>query len=171
MYHHGSYLLEASTNPINNFVNCEHNEPEIGYTTVLKEYAAFLWQIASTYPGCTINLHDNDVSGAFQQCTHHSDIVRGNVSLHGNKMIISVALHFSENYGSHSWEPPARAWCFLVQWMYLHTSYQKAMNEEALDLMELPDKDDDTHACTIHPQFDKFNNTINNEQGKIVLEY
>ena len=79
-------------------------------------------------------------------------------------MIISVALHFDGNYGSHSWEPPARAWYFLAQWMYLHTSYQE-------DLMELPDKDDDTNACTIRPQFNKFNGTVNNKQGKIIPEY
>ena len=37
--------------------------------------------------------------------------------------------------------------------------------------MELPDKDDDTHACTIQLQFDKFNSTINNNQGKFVPEH
>ena len=45
------------------------------------------------------------------------------------------------------------------------------MNEEALSLMDLPDKDDDTHACTIRPQFDTLNGTINDEQGKFVPEY
>ena len=30
--------------------------------------------------------------------------------------------------------------------MYLNTDYQEEMNKEALDLMELPDEDDDTHA-------------------------
>ena len=40
---------------------------------------------------------------------------------------------------------------FLAQWMYLNTDYQEEMNKEALDLMELPDKVDDTHACTIRP--------------------
>ena len=37
--------------------------------------------------------------------------------------------------------------------------------------MELPDEDDDTHTCTIRPQFDKFNGTVNNEQGKFIPEY
>ena len=55
--------------------------------------------------------------------------------------------------------------------MYLHTDYQEKLNEEALNLMELPDKDDDTDACTIRPQFDKFYKTVNNEQGKFVPEY
>ena len=45
------------------------------------------------------------------------------------------------------------------------------MNKEALDLMELPDEDDNTHACTIRPQFDTINGIVNNEQGKPVLEY
>ena len=55
--------------------------------------------------------------------------------------------------------------------MYLNTDYQEAMNKEALNLMELPDEDDDTHACTVRPQFDTMNGTVNNEQGEFVLEY
>ena len=86
-------------------------------------------------------------------------------------MIASVALHFGGDYDPHSWKPTARARCFLTQWIYLHTSYQEVLNEEALDLMDLPDEDDDTHACTIWSQFDKFNGTVNNEQGKFVPEY
>ena len=66
-------------------------------------------------------------------------------------MIVSVALHFDGNYDPHSWEPPARAGCFLTQWMYLNIDYQEEMNKEALDLIELQDEDDDTHACTIRP--------------------
>ena len=171
MYRHGSYLSEVSTNLINNLVDCELSEPAIRYATVLKEHTAYLWRIAATYPGCTIDSYDYDVNEAFPQCTHHPDIATGNVSLHSNKMIISVALHFSENYGPHSWEPSAQAWCFLAQWMYLHTNYQEAINEEVLDLMELPDENDDTHACINRPQYDKFNGTVNNEQEKFVPEY
>ena len=107
MYRHGSYLSKVSTNPINNLVNCELSEPAIGYATVLKEHAAFLWWIAATYPGCAINSYNDDVSRVFPQCTHHPNIARGNVSLHSNKIIVSVALHFGGNYGPHSWEPPA----------------------------------------------------------------
>ena len=151
MYRHGSYLSEASTNPINILVDCELSEPAIGYVTVLKEHAAYLWRIAATYPSCTIDLYNDDVSGAFPQCTHNPDIARGNTSMHGNKMIVSVALHFGGNYGPHSWEPPARARCFLAQLMYLNTDYQEEMNKEALDLIEVPDEDDDTHAYTIRP--------------------
>ena len=151
IYCHGSYLLEASTNSINNLVECKLSEPAIGYATVLKQYTAYLWQIAATYPDCTIDLYDNGVSGAFPQCTHHPDIARDNTSLHGTKMIVSVTLHFGGSYGWHSWEPPAQARCFLAQWMYLNTDYQEEMNKEALDLMELPDEDDATHACIIQP--------------------
>ena len=43
--------------------------------------------------------------------------------------------------------------------------------KEALDLMELPDEDDDTHACTVQPQFNRMNGTVNNEQGEFVPEY
>ena len=86
-------------------------------------------------------------------------------------MIVSVALHFGDNYSPYSWEPPARASCFLAQWMYLNKDYQEAMNKEALDLMGLPDEDEDTHACTIRPQFDTINGTVNDEQGKFVPEY
>ena len=55
--------------------------------------------------------------------------------------------------------------------MYQNIDYQEAMNEEAFGLMELPDEDDDTHACTIRPQFDTLNGTVNDEQGKSVPEY
>ena len=110
MYCHDSYLSEeASTNPINNLVDCELSEPAIGYTRILKEHAAYLLQITATYSGCTIDSYDDKVSGAFPQCTHHLDIIRGNTSMHGNRMIVSLALHFGGNYGPHSWEPPARA--------------------------------------------------------------
>ena len=85
MYRYSSYLSEASTNPINNLVDCELSEPAIGYTTVLKEHTAYLWRMAATYPGCTIDSYDNDVREAFPQCTHHPDIACGNVSLHGGK--------------------------------------------------------------------------------------
>ena len=60
---------------------------------------------------------------------------------------------------------------FLAQWMYLNTDYQEDMNKEALDLMELLDENDDTHACTIRPQFDPINGPVNDEQGKFVPEY
>ena len=166
MYRHGSYVTAASTNPINTLVDCKLSEPGICYATILKKHTGFLWRIACTYPGCTIDSYDDDVSGAFPQCTHHPDVARGNASIHGNKLIVSVALHFGGNYGPHSWEPPARARCFLAQWMYLNTDYQEAMNKEALDLMELPDEDDNTHACTVRPQFDTMNGTVNNEQGE-----
>ena len=55
--------------------------------------------------------------------------------------------------------------------MYLNIDYQEERNKEALDTMELPDENDDTHACTIRPQFDTINGTVNNEQGKFVPEY
>ena len=55
--------------------------------------------------------------------------------------------------------------------MYINTVYQDDMNKEALDLMDLPDKDDDTQACTIRPQFDTINGMVNDEQGKFVPKY
>ena len=115
MYRHGSFISEYSTNPINKLVNCELSKPAIGYATVLKQHAVYLWQMVETYPDCTILLYNDDISGAFPQCTHHPDIARGNVSLHGNKMIVGVVLHFGGNYGPTSWDPPAHTRCFLVQ--------------------------------------------------------
>ena len=102
MYRHGSFLSESSTNPINKLVDCELSEPAIRYKTVLKQHTAFLWRIAATYPGCIIDSYNDDVSRAFPQYTHHPDIARGYVSLHGNKMIVSVALYFGGNYGPAS---------------------------------------------------------------------
>ena len=37
--------------------------------------------------------------------------------------------------------------------------------------MTLLDEDVDTNLCTIRPQFDKFNGTVNNEDGDFVSEY
>lgn len=55
--------------------------------------------------------------------------------------------------------------------MYLNTNYQEKLNKEALDFTNLPDKDIDIDACTIRPQLDKFNGTVNNESGVFVPEY
>ena len=54
---------------------------------VLKQHTVFLWQMTAGYPDCTINSYNDDVSGAFPQCTHHPDIGRGNVSQHGNRKL------------------------------------------------------------------------------------
>ena len=67
MYCHGSYMLEASINPINNLVDCKLSEPAIRYAMVLKRHTSYLWRIASTYPGCTMNSYNDNVSGAFPQ--------------------------------------------------------------------------------------------------------
>ena len=92
MYRHGSYISEVSKNPINKLVNCALSEPAIGYAHVLRDHAAYLWRLAAQYPGCTIDSYNDDISGAFLQVTHHPDIARANVSLHGDKMIVAVAL-------------------------------------------------------------------------------
>ena len=171
MYRHGSYISDDSTNPINTLVDCDLSEPAIGYAWVLKNHAAYLWRLAATYPGCTIDSYDDDVSGAFPQLTHHPDIARGNVSLHDDKMIVSIALHFGGNYGPASFEPIARARCFLAQWMYQHTSHQEGHNKEAIDLMSLPTDDDNEAACTIRPQLDETNGTVIDDNGNFVPEY
>ena len=171
MYRHGSYISELSTNPINTLVDCDLSEPAIGYAWVLKHHATYLWRLAATYPGCTIDSYNNNVGGVFPQITHPSDITRGNVSLHDKKMIVSVPLHFGGSYGLASWEPIARALCFLAQWMFQHTSYQEQMNNEANDLMTLPDDNDTGDACTIRPQFDKINGTVQDSAGAFVPEY
>ena len=171
MYWHGSFLSESPTNPVNKLVDYDLSKPAIGYATVLKQHTAFLWRMAATYPGCTIDSYNDDVSGAFPHCIHHPDIARGNVSLQGNKIIVSVAFHFGGSYGPASWESPACTRCFLAQWMYLHTNYQEKLNKETLNLMNLPDEDNDTDACTIRLQLDKFNGTVKNENDDFVPEY
>ena len=67
MYCHGRYVSETSTNPINNLVDCKLSKPAIGYDTVLKKHTSYLWWIAATYLGYTIDLYDDKVSGAFPQ--------------------------------------------------------------------------------------------------------
>ena len=148
MYRLGSYISEDSTHPINKLVDCELIEPAIGYVHVLRDHAAYLWRVAPQYPGCTIDSYDTNISGAFPQVIHHPDIARANVSIRGNKIVVTVALHFGGNYGPASWEPIARATCFLAGWMYkhththTHTHHQERLNVDALNLFNLPDKED-----------------------------
>ena len=142
MYCQGSYISEDFTHLINKLVDCELNEPAIGYVNVLKEHAAYLWRIAAHYPGCTIDSYNDDVSRIFPQVNHHPDVARGKVSVHGNRMIVAVALHFGGNYGLANWEPIAQVRYFLARWMYKHTKHQEELNNKALDLFELPDDTD-----------------------------
>lgn len=116
--------MDFSTNPINKLVDCKLSESAIGYTKVLEHYAAYLWGLATTYPGCTVNSYIEDVCGAFPQLTHNPDIARGNVSLYGDKMIVLVALYFGGKYGPAKWEPIGQAQYFLTQWMFKHTTCQ-----------------------------------------------
>ena len=102
MYRHGSYISKDSTHPINKLVDCELSKPAIGYAHVLQDHSGYLWRLSAQYPGCTIDSYDDDVSGAFPQVIHHPDIARANVSIHGDKMIVAVALHFGGNYGPAS---------------------------------------------------------------------
>ena len=102
MYRHGSYMLHKNSHPINKLVDVALSEPEIGYATVLYEHCSYLLRMAATYPGCTIDSYDDDVSGAFPQLNVHPDLARGNVSLYDNRMIVSVALHFGGNFGPAS---------------------------------------------------------------------
>ena len=102
MYRHGSYISEDSTHPINKLVDYELSEPAIGYVHVLRGHTTYLWRLATQYPGYTIDSYDNNISGAFPQVNHHPNIARANVSIHGDKMIVAVALHFGGNYGPAS---------------------------------------------------------------------
>ena len=86
-------------------------------------------------------------------------------------MIVSIALHFGGNYGPASFEPIARAQCFLAQWMYQHTLYQEGWNKDAINLMSLLTPSDTNAACTVRPQFDSTNGTVNNTNGAFVPEY
>ena len=170
MYRHSSYISEDYTHSINKLVDCELSEPAIGYVNVLKEHAAYLWCFAAQYRGCTIYSYDDDVSRAFPQVNHHLDVGRGNVSVHGNKMIVIVALHFGGNYGPASWEPIARVRCFLAQWMYKNTYHQEELNNEALGLFELPDEDT-SKPCTVKPHFNNINKPVFDKDGAFMLEF
>ena len=95
--------MYKDSHPVNKLVNVKLSEPEIGYGTFLHRHCMYLWRLAATYPGEIIDAHDDDVSGAFPQLAFHPDLSRANVSLHTEKMIISVALHFGGNFGPSSW--------------------------------------------------------------------
>ena len=160
-----------STHLINKLVDCGLSEPHIGYANVLQDHAAYLWQLAAQYPGCTIDSYHDDVSGAFPQVIHHPDIARANVSIHSNKMSVTVALHFGGNYGPASWEPIARARFFLAGWMYKHTDHQEAINKKALNLFDLPDKEDLLDPCTVQPLLDDINKPVIDKESVVVPEF
>lgn len=84
---HGSYISSTSTNQNNRLVDCKLCEPVIGYVIDLELYESYLWKLGATYPSCTVELYDNNISGAFLQLNHPPNIARGNISLHGNKII------------------------------------------------------------------------------------
>ena len=63
MYYHGSYNSNSYTNLTNQIVNCKLSEPTIGYENILEHYAAYLQRLAATYPGCTVDSYDDNISG------------------------------------------------------------------------------------------------------------
>ena len=86
-------------------------------------------------------------------------------------MTVAVALHFGGNYGTASWEPIARARCFLAGWMYRYTHHQQELNADAFVLFDLPDKEDLSEPCTVWPHFDEFNKPVVNKDGAFVPEF
>lgn len=111
-----------------------------------------------------MDLYDDNVSGAFLQLNHHIDTTRGNTSLHGNKIIVSKALHFG-------WNNSPASWVFFAQWMFKNTTYQEEMNDKALNLFTLLDKNNTTEPCIICPQFNKHNTIVLNDEEKFVPKY
>ena len=165
------YILADPAHPTNKLVDRELSEPAIEYANILKEHAAYLWHLAAQYLGYTIDSYDYNISGAFSQVNYHPDVARGNISIHGNKMIVVVALHFGGNYGPASWKSIARARCFLVRLMYKHTNHQEELNNKALDFFKLPDKNDTSELCTVHPNFDDINTPVKDKDGDFVPEF
>ena len=86
-------------------------------------------------------------------------------------MIVAVALHFGGKYGPASWESIARARCLLDGWMYKHTNYQEELNNNALDLFDLPDKDDLSEPCTVRPHFNGINKIIIDKESAFFPEF
>ena len=123
-----------------------------------------------TYPNCIIYSYDNDVSDAFPQLVFYPDIARANISLYNNVMIASIALHFGFSWGPTSWEPLARATCFISQWLFLHTDYQININQEALDLFTIAANCSNTKEyCKIVPTIDQFNEKLQTMTATLFL--
>ena len=157
--------------PFNKLVSYEPSKPAISYAHVLENHTVYLWRLTAQYPGCSIDSYDDNVSGAFLQVNHHTDVARANVSIHGNKMIVAVGLHFDGNFGPASWKPIARARCFLAGWMYKHTHHQEELNKEVIDLFNLPDEEDLSEPYTVRPHFDNFNKPVIDKEGAFAPEF
>jgi len=172
MYRHTSFRPHPGIHPINTLVNAALTEPEIGYGTTLYQHCQYIWRIAMTFPNCIIDSYDDDVSGAFPQLVFHPDISRANVSIYNNTMIVAIALHFGSNFGPASWEPIAQARCFLAQWLFLNCTYQIKLNQEALELFDLPsDCSKDEDRCQVVPVEDLFNKKVTNDKGIFIPEF
>ena len=125
---------------------------------VLKDRCQYLWSTAAHYPGHAIDLYDNDVSGASPQQLFHPSIVKANISIHNQVMILSVALHFDGNFGPASWEHISDGRSFLAVWLYNHCIYQTGLNKESLDMMDFLSSLEGDHrkdCCTIHSPIDE----------------
>ena len=171
MYRHGSYVLGRDSHPINKLVDIKLSEPEIGYGTVLHRHCTFLWRIAGTYPNDIIDVYDDDVSGAFPQLTFHPELAKANVSLHDDKMILAVSLHFGGNFGPSSWEPISDARCFLAQWLYKHAQYHVTLNGEALALITKPKHLRARDRCTIVPRLTDIHTPVTDASGNFIPEF
>jgi len=102
----------------------------------------------------------------------HPDIARANVSIYNNMMIVAIALHFGSNFGPASWEPIARARCFLARWLFLNSTYQVELNKEALELFTLPSDCSNTEErCQVVPNPDKYNPKVTDKDGNFTPEF
>lgn len=172
VYRHAGCKPHEDIHPINSLVDVALTEPEIGYGTTLYQHCQYLWRIAMIYPNCIIDSYDDDVSGAFPQLVFHPDITRANFSLYNNIMIASIALHFGSSWGPASWEPLARARCFISQWLFMHIDYQIKINQEALDLFTIATNCSNTKEfCQVVPIIDQFNEKVTDKNGNFIPEF
>lgn len=102
---------------------------------MFEEHCQLIWSIEAHYTSSSIDMYNDNASGAFSQLLFLQSIAKANVSIFQGLMFITKALHFGRSFGPAGWGPASNIQSFLVLWMYIHCMYQINLNDEALNLI------------------------------------
>jgi hypothetical protein len=91
---------------INDFIS-KSSEPEIIFPLAWINYLTWLWNLRITYPCVELYLGDDDVSGAFWQVKHNSNLVAMHAFLVFGILFMSTGQTFGDCTSPANWEPVA----------------------------------------------------------------
>ena len=143
VYRHASLKVNESSMPVNALVKPQETEPEIEYAHRLQQIVELIFDLRFTKPLSRILLLDMDTSGAFCHLLFHPNAMLANGSLVGDSLVIPTGLHFGGNFGPADFEAIAHAKMELFKYLYYNCKYQRELNEDLTDKLEvhLPERD------------------------------